>query len=192
MMGAEVPLEPEGGDADTVVALIRQGAHRDAVALCARLHGAPVGRLCMAMLGSQAEAEETLQDTLLAAHDAMASYRGEGTVRAWLFGIARRLCARRLVMRVRREQQQHAAATASAVGEPPDGALQAKQRAARIRAALARLSPTEREAVLLRFESDLSFREIALVCEIDEATARKRSSRGLARLRGLLGREDVS
>jgi RNA polymerase sigma-70 factor (ECF subfamily) len=191
MMVAPVPL-PEGApDPDAVAGLIRAGAHRDAVALCARVHGSAVGRLCMALLGSQAEAEETLQDTLLAAHDVMPSYRGEGTVRAWLFGIARRLCARRMVTRLRRAEKIERLDRAPP-DEPPDSVLLTKERARKVRAALAHLSPTEREAVLLRFESELSFREIAAACEVDEATARKRASRGLARLRGLLDREDVS
>jgi RNA polymerase sigma-70 factor, ECF subfamily len=194
MMGAEVPLAE--GEVDELVALIRAGAHRDAVALAAQQHGAAVGRLCMAMLGSQAEAEETLQDTLIAAHVAMASFRGEGTVRAWLFGIARRLCVRRLVTRGRQQRRDAAAQALAPVAELPDSTLQVKRRAAAVRQALERLSPTEREALLLRYQGDLSFREVAAACEVDEATARKRASRGLAHLRGLLGgrrdREDVS
>jgi RNA polymerase sigma-70 factor (ECF subfamily) len=191
MMVGLVPLDD--GDADPVASLLRAGAHREAVGLCARVHGGAVGRLCMAMLGNQAEAEETLQDTLLAAHAAMSSYRGEGTVRAWLFGIARRLCARRMVARLRREREV-AYLVLAAPGEPADAALLVRQRAERVRAALERVSPTEREALLLRFEADLSFREIAAACDVDEATARKRASRGLARLREILAREgqDVS
>ena len=36
-----------------------------------------------------------------------------------------------------------------------------------------------REAVLLRYESDLSFKEVGVACGIDEAAARKRVSRAL-------------
>src|SRR3954463_9033627 len=45
-------------DASEILALIRDGRHRDAIAACARAHGAVVGRLCMALLGSQADADE--------------------------------------------------------------------------------------------------------------------------------------
>ena len=55
---------------------------------------------------------------------------------------------------------------------------------------VARLTPTEREAVLLRYEADLSFREVGQACGIDEATARKRVSRGLDRLRTIFAEED--
>jgi RNA polymerase sigma-70 factor (ECF subfamily) len=176
--GSEIELDP-------VQALIQSGAHREAAAECARRHGASLGRLCMAMLGSQAEAEEALQDTLLAAHDAMASFRGEGTVRAWLFGIARHVCARRVERRATRERRLRLVETEGNAALP-DQIVEARRRAASVREALERLSPTERETLLLRFEAELSFREIAQACGIDEATARKRASRALARLRSVL------
>ncbi len=63
--------------------------------------------------------------------------------------------------------------------------------AARARKLLDEVRPTEREALVLRFAADLSFREVGQACGIDEAAARKRVSRGLLRLRSLLG-EDKS
>jgi RNA polymerase sigma-70 factor (ECF subfamily) len=64
-----------------------------------------------------------------------------------------------------------------------------RERAERARAALAKLKPSEREAVVLRFEAGLSFRELAIACGVDEAAARKRVSRALSRLREELGEE---
>jgi RNA polymerase sigma-70 factor (ECF subfamily) len=43
--------------------------------------------------------------------------------------------------------------------------------------------------VVLRYESDLSFREVAEACGIEEAAARKRVSRALERLREVLSDE---
>ena len=62
-----------------------------------------------------------------------------------------------------------------------------RERAQRARDALAKLKPSEREAVVLRFEAGLSFKEVAIACGIDEAAARKRVSRALSRLRAELG-----
>ena len=183
---AQANQEQEG----PIEALIRAGLHREAAAACAHTHGASIGRLCMAMLGGQAEAEEALQDTLLAAHDAMASYRGEGSVRAWLFGIARRVCARRLESRTRQSERLHLLHDADADAALPDEVIDARRRAHTIRAALATLPPSEREALLLHYQADLSYREIGCACGIDEAAARKRASRGLEKLRVHLQRED--
>ena len=179
------------GPIDQIDKLIGEGAYRDAVGLCAREHGASIGRLCMAMLGSQAEAEETAQETLLAAHDAMASYRGEGSVRAWLFGIARRMCARRLERRVRQDRRLRLVHDASADAGMPDDQVEARRNARVVRDALEQLKPSERDALLLRYDGGLSYREIGEATGLDEATARKRASRGLCRLREILKQEGI-
>ena len=64
-----------------------------------------------------------------------------------------------------------------------------RQRAERARAALEQIRPSEREAVVLRYAAELSFREVGEACGIDEAAARKRVSRALARLREALVKE---
>jgi RNA polymerase sigma-70 factor (ECF subfamily) len=177
---------PNGPDREVIEA-IRRGDHRQAIALCASLHGLALGRLCMAMVGTQAEAQEVAQEALLAAHDAFASYRAEGTVRAFLFGIARRVCARHVETRARRDTKLRLVHDAGRERADASDLLAAQQRATRARDALEKLRPTEREAVLLRFQSDLSFREVAIACGVDEATARKRVSRAISRLRETLG-----
>jgi RNA polymerase sigma-70 factor (ECF subfamily) len=189
-MMAIAEAEPFGSsDTDPVGKLIRQGAHRDAVALCAREYGAALGRLCMALLGCQAEAEETVQEALIAAHDGMGQWRGEGSVKSWLFGIARRMCARRLETRVRRDRRLRLVHDADAEAKLPDDLVESRRKAVKIRAALEDLKPSEREALLLRYESGLSFKEVAQACGVDEAAARKRASRAIARLRVLLQEE---
>jgi RNA polymerase sigma-70 factor (ECF subfamily) len=173
----------ETAEPDAAAELIARGDHRAALARCARDHGATLGRLCIALLGTQADADEAVQETLLAAHRAMAGYRAEGTVRAWLCGIARRVCARQLEGRRRRERPLE---VVPPDGDDPLGAFATRQRARVVREALARLKPSEREALVLRYVADLSHREIAAACEVDEPTARKRVSRALVRLRDLL------
>ena len=168
---------------DPIEELVAEGKHRDAVALCVREHGPAVGRLCMALLGSQPDAEEVLQETMLAAYAQMASWRGEGTVRAWLFGIARRQCARRFERGARERRHLRVVPEAAAT---PAVSIDVMRRAEAVRAALGELKPSEREAVVLHYQGELSFREIAELCGIDEAAARKRASRGLARLRKTL------
>ncbi len=177
-------------ESDPVADLIHQGAYREAITMCARLHGAALGRLCMAMLGSQAEAEETVQEALLAAHDAFGEFRAEGSVRAWLFGIARRMCARRLVKRVRRERRLKLVHDAESDHQLPDEQIELERRARLVRAALETLKPSEREIVVLRYQSGLSYREIAELCGVEEAAARKRVSRALVHLRTTL-RDEV-
>ena len=173
------------GDGEIVDA-VRRGDHGAALMLCARHHGRSLGRLCMALLGSESEADDALQDTLLAAHGSFATYRGDGSFRSWLFSIARRRCARVLERRVTQPDVERRAADDSgetATPLPADALVDTRRRAEAARALLARVRPTEREALLLRYEAGLSYREVGDACGIDEATARKRVSRALARLR---------
>ncbi|MCS6901714.1 MAG: sigma-70 family RNA polymerase sigma factor [Myxococcales bacterium] len=164
---------------------IQRGEHREALARCARAYGPALGGLCMAFVGSQAEAEELVQETLLAAHDAFPQYRGEASIRAFLFGIARKVCARAVERRARRDARLHLVQD-DLHQQDASEMTATRQRALKAREALTTLKPTEREALLLRYEADLSFREVAEACGCDEAAARKRVSRALMRLRETL------
>lgn len=173
---------------DSIERHIAAGELREALALCAKHHAAALGRLCMAFTGSQAEAEELVQETLLAAFDSFPAYRAEGSVRAYLYGIARRLCGRHVEKRARREARLRLVHDTGR-GAATDELAAARERAERARTALAELKPSEREAVVLRYQAELEFREVAQATGVDEATARKRVSRALARLRASVGEE---
>lgn len=172
---------------DPIVMMIRAGHHRDAVAACARTHGGVLGRLCMALLGSRADADEAVQDTLLRAHRAMASFRGDGSLKAWLCGIARHVCAHALETRRRGRELLE---VVPSEGEARDDFAQ-RRRGRAIRDALAQLKPSERDVLILRYVADLSHREIAIEHAIDEAAARKRISRALARLRAVMAKQEL-
>ena len=169
---------------DPIVALLQQGQHREALAACARDHGNVLGRLCMALLGSQADADEATQETLLRAHRAMATYRGEGSAKAWLCGIARHVCAH--MLETRRKGREIAELVTVPDTESGRDQLATRQRARAIRDALGYLKPSERDVLVLRFVAGLTSREIATAINLDEATARKRISRALARLRSIV------
>src|SRR6185503_12937199 len=119
--------------------LIHDGRHRDALAACARTHHAVLGRLSMALLGSQADADEAVQETLLRAHRAMASYRAEGSVKAWLCGIARHVCAHMLETRRRGKELLELVPPS---GEEAREVFAVRRRARALRDALAKLKPS--------------------------------------------------
>jgi len=178
---AEASSTEDADDAAIRAALLRSDA-RLAVARCARAHGPSLTRFCAVLLASASEADEAVQETLLAAFDGANGFRGDAPVRGWLFGIARRICARRLEVRTRQARRR----TLLIEGERArgaDDALDDARRTHAIRGLLEELRPTEREALLLRFEGDLSYREIATATGVDEPAARQRVSRALARMR---------
>lgn len=180
-LDGESPV-PRSAEDRAIEDAIQSGDHRLALALCARHHGAAVGRLCMALVGSHAEADDLVQETLLDAHAGFAAFRGEGSLRAWLFGIARKKCARLVERTTRRTARLRLVHDAERDGSAEELML-LRQRAEAARSALSNIRPSEREAVVLRYAGELSFREVGIACGIDEAAARKRVSRALARLR---------
>jgi RNA polymerase sigma-70 factor, ECF subfamily len=176
-------------EARAIEELIAAGDHREALARCTRAYATSIGRLCMAFTGSQSDSEELVQETLLAAYDAFPTYRAEGSIRAFLYGIARRICGRFAETQARQKARLRLVHdTSSSRVDAGELALE-KERAVRARNALAKLKPSEREALVLRYDAGLSFREVAVACGIDEAAARKRVSRALARVRAEIGEE---
>ena len=141
----------------------------------------------MALLGSQADADEAVQETLLRAHRGMAGFRGDGSAKAWLCGIARHVCAH--VLETRRRGRELLEVVPVDVEARDDFAE--RQRARAIREAMSKLKPSERDVLVLRYVADLSHREIGVACGLDEATARKRISRALSRLRQILPSEEI-
>jgi RNA polymerase sigma-70 factor, ECF subfamily len=189
---AEERLSPTPAfEPDPLANEIRGLAPRQAIEVCVRRLGPSVGRMCMALLASRPEAEEAAQEVFLQASLGLEQFRGEGTVRSWIFKIARRTCARRLEMRTRRRGLLTLVQGSEHAPMRPDEAAEARDSGQAVRTALEELRPSQREVLVLRYEAGLSFHEIALSCGIDEATARKRASRALQRLRELLPLEEL-
>ncbi|HTJ82491.1 MAG TPA: sigma-70 family RNA polymerase sigma factor [Polyangiaceae bacterium] len=182
MVKALARTDAAASEAEAIEKLVAAGQFRDALGKCAAAYSSPLGRLCTALTGSQAEAEELVQETLIAAYDGFPTFRFEGSIRAWLFGIARRICGRHTEMRNRRQARLRLVHDTGKGADASELAIE-RERAIRARDALAKLKPSEREAVVLRYDAGLSFREVAVACGVDEAAARKRVSRALMRLR---------
>ncbi len=71
---------------------------------------------------------------------------------------------------------------------PPDARVRSQEVGETVHAALARLSPELREAVILRDLQDFDYREIATVLKVPEGTVKSRINRGRAELARLLQR----
>lgn len=176
--------EAEATDADIIAALSR-GETPMALGVCVERHGASIGRLCMAMLGSQQDADAVTEETLLSAQQRFTEFSGAPSLRAWLFGLARDHCLQHIEQKRRRGSRLAAEADGGALAGDAGRSL----RASKARALLEQVRPSDRDALLLRFAADLTFQEVAAACGVDEPTARRRASRALLRLRSLLESE---
>jgi RNA polymerase sigma factor (sigma-70 family) len=139
-------------------------------------HRDTVARFLVATVGRQ-EADDCLQETLLAALRAYPRLRPGSNVRAWLLTIARNKAMDS--HRSRRRQPVPVGAAVEDGGAEMDGDGPDEELWAAVRA----LPEKQRAAVVLRFTADLSHREIGAVLDCSEAAARRSLHEGLTKLR---------
>nr|WP_321983315.1 RNA polymerase sigma factor [uncultured Lichenicoccus sp.] len=150
-----------------------------------RLHA-----LAQRLLGPTGEADDVAQEALLRAWRQASRWRpGAARFDTWLHRVVLNLCTD--IRRKRREV---------VMSEPPDRAdpapladraMQSDETARRVRQALARLPPRQREAIVLQTYQELSNIEIAMVLEISVEALESLLSRGRRALRDELGRDEL-
>jgi RNA polymerase sigma-70 factor (ECF subfamily) len=172
----------------------------DALEAVYELYSRRVYGLLFRLTGSHDIAEDLLQGTFLRVVRMLPAYEHSGRFEAWIFRIAANLVRDR-ARQAARQRRFHAADSSDGGGvdgqwraarppPQPDELLGRREAGDRLAEALARLSESEREVLLLRHYSDLSFREIAEMLDIPIGTTLSRAHRALQRLRRDLG-EDV-
>ena len=139
----------------------------------------------------RSQAEEVTQEVFVELWRIAPRFDGEkGTVKAWASTVAHR----RAVDRVRSEQSardrldnesQKRVADTDVVVE----SVEASFDQARVRRALAQLTPAQREAVELAYFGALTYREVAALLGVAEGTIKSRIRDGMIRLRDELGAE---
>jgi RNA polymerase sigma-70 factor (ECF subfamily) len=154
-------------------------------------HHARVYGYLRKLTGTGDRALDLTQETFLLAFKSRESYEPRGLFQAWLYRIATNL-ARAQFQRAKLEPELMAGArldarvrVAADAERPVDGIVAADTRQF-VEEALRRLSPEEREVVVLRHFEDLKFREIAETLGISESTAKSRMRYGLDKLANIL------
>jgi RNA polymerase sigma-70 factor (ECF subfamily) len=143
-------------------------------------------RYATARLGDPALAEDVAQESLAALVRAWRNGGAPDSAEAFVFAIARRR-AGRAVWR-RRLAAPLELAVGTRTDEPsPEARAIATDESARVRAALARLSSRDREAILLVAVGGLSMAEAAAALGLSISAVKMRVSRARIRLAALLG-----
>jgi DNA-directed RNA polymerase specialized sigma24 family protein len=122
----------------------------------------------MALLGDAEEAGRAVAEGF--AQAALAPSASVASSRGTIFAHVRAACARRLEARPR----------ATVKTMPSPGRSNDLGDAAKARAELAGLRPSERDVIVLRFVAELTLDEVAESCRIDRAEASARIARAMA------------
>ncbi|MGD9695228.1 MAG: RNA polymerase sigma factor [Thermoleophilia bacterium] len=144
-----------------------------------RRHWTAAWRRAYAVTGSRVMADDVAQDALVRAFDRLGDLDDPAFFGAWLG----RIVARRAIDVLRREAR---LVSLDAVGEPAVEWADGIGEGADLRAAVARLDPDRRAAVVMRYWLDMTPPEIAEALDLPVGTINSRLGRGLADLRGAL------
>lgn len=159
-----------------------------AFGLLVTAYAGPLFNMALRLSGNRAEAEDMVQESFLRAYDGLRHYDRARPFYSWLYAICLNV-VRDVLRRRKHVPAQLDATTLAAFPDEallPEQSLQQSQGREALLRALPELPLPLREAVVLRYFQELSFAELAAVCEITENAAKKRVYQGLKRLHALL------
>ncbi len=155
-------------------------------------HHAAIRSFARRFVGDEAAAEDIVHDTFLALPRTIRRFRGDGSLRAFLIGVAINRSRRHLrsAMRRRRATERLAAIHDEPQALDASDQLIGRQLAEALSAALDQLPIAQRVVFVLCEAEQRSSVEVAAILEIPEGTVRSRLFHAKRRLRELL--EDES
>jgi RNA polymerase sigma-70 factor (ECF subfamily) len=155
----------------------------EAFALLVDRHHARMARCAFHLLGSEAEADEAVQDSFVRAYRSLGIYREQEQFGGWIMRILVNRCRTRLVRDKRREETAAAWLRESDQPFEPDDKFALRDE---LSVALAQLPAELREAVVLRYADDLGYEEISTITGAGISALKMRVKRGCERLRAIL------
>jgi RNA polymerase sigma-70 factor (ECF subfamily) len=157
-----------------------------------RLHSASFGWALNCCRRDWSEAEEVLQTVYLKILEGKAIYRGESSLKTWLFAVIRKTAAteyrRRFLRSLRLTANPEDVPEQIATTENPTTRFEKSEVQAQFQIAMKGLPKRQREALHLVFYEDLSLREAADVMGVSIGSARQHYERGKKKLRESLAR----
>jgi RNA polymerase sigma-70 factor (ECF subfamily) len=145
----------------------------------------PIFRHAYYLLGSVDDAQDVQQETFVRAFRAAPSFRGDCSLRTWLFRVCTNLCRDTLRRRRDNVSLDCAAPELAHSGPSIDPAVQAEQEesVALLRSALAEMSAADRELIVLRDLEGLGTREVAAIIGCAPASVPVKLFRARSRLK---------
>ena len=162
------------------------------------LHQRRASRIAYQYLRDAAEADEAVQDAFVKVFSHISSYREAWPFEVWFTRILINGCLDRRKARARRDRwfvpaedasapTKHAPPFGGAAGLDPEARLLARERRARLAAAIDRLDGRQRTVFMLCHYGDCTPREVSAMTGLNESTVRVHLFRAARKLRGLLG-----
>ncbi len=183
------PLIPETQRSSDALTMDRPELERE----LERLHAESWGWALACTGRDRAMAEDALHTAYLRVLSGQARFDGRSRFKSWLFGVIR-LTAMEELRRANRWTAGDSAADVSGAADPAPGAdvtTELAERNAALVAAMAELSPRQREVLQLVFYHGMTIEEAAGVMGVSVGSARTHYDRGKKGLAGQINEVDV-
>ncbi len=189
LLRTRVPAQAAPVDQDVI--LLRRIAARDESALqeLYSVYGQRMFAFAVRLTGDPAQADDVVQDALVAVWSSAGSFRGESRAAAWLMGIVHHTAVKALRRRgesLSGEMEENLPAR----NPLPEEQAQANEQSNWVREGLQKLSPEHRAVLELVFYQGMSLQETAQVCGCPLGTVKSRLNYARQQLRGLLSRTE--
>lgn len=179
-----MPGEPELTDADIVHAVL--DGRKELYGLLVRRYQDEIYRHAERMVGRPDEAADIVQAAFLKGFESLSSCRNPARVGGWLFRIASNQCKDYLKNRRRDNLRLDDMNALESEDGDPENAVEQVQLGDRIRRALDRLAPEQREAFVLKHLEGLSYEEMSERLDSSVSALKMRVHRAREELQGLL------
>jgi RNA polymerase sigma-70 factor, ECF subfamily len=188
------PLDDDRSDAELLAAHVH--GDTDAFSMLFARHRDRLWAVALRTMGNPDDAADALQDGLIAAFRRAGSFRGEAAVTTWLHRVVVNACLDRIrASKVRRAEalpddldthRDRGSLVTSTPTDPADRVVD-EERRRQVLAALSRIPPDQRAALVLVDMEGFPVAEAAEMLDCAVGTIKSRCSRGRARLAELLG-----
>jgi RNA polymerase sigma-70 factor, ECF subfamily len=176
---------------ETNLIRLAQAGDREAFGILVEQHQRYVYNLALRVVGNPQDAEDLAQEAFVRAWLAMANFRLEAQFRTWLFRIVTNLCYNRLPGLRRELSELGEDCLAEVPDEPspeldPVAGLEAEETRSYLQEQINRLPESYRLLIVLRYQQNLSYEEIARVVSLPLGTVKTGLFRAKERLRQTL------
>lgn len=174
----------------TFLADLKAGSHSACEALV-REHYSRVYNFIYHLCGEETLAQDLCQETFLKVWRNVAGFGGRSSLLTWMFTIARNTFLDEA--RKKKLPTTDLDGNAYFIADPgplPAESLNKKERNEILFEAIRRLPEREKTVIALRYQEEMTFREVSCVLGVPIGTAKYYVSRGLAKLREMLGESE--
>jgi RNA polymerase sigma factor (sigma-70 family) len=172
-----------------LIAKFAGGKSEHAFALLVNRHLNLVYSTALRFVGNPSDAEEIVQAVFIILARKAGSLRRGKILSGWLYQTTRFTAANFVKSEIRRRHREQEAYMQTSLNEPENSAWQ--QIAPILDEAMGRLPEADRNALVLRYFENQTAHEIAAAMKLNEATAQKRISRALEKLRSIFYKRGV-